>query len=127
MDALAYTWEGSELFCVLGGCITVLDSATLSRTGRSARLPCDDVRCMSVSPDPSRVALGSEDGKICIFDMEARAVVYEIEAHDYAVNMVVFSSEGSRLTSASDDWTACIWDVASGERVDNTLRRFDGP
>ena len=53
VDALAYTWDGSKLFCVLGGYITALDPATFSRTGQSARLPCDNVQCISTSSEPT--------------------------------------------------------------------------
>ena len=96
--------------------LNVLDSARLSQTRRSARLPFSDVRCLSVSPASSEVALGSENGTIYILDMEAQAVVYEIEAHEDAINAIVFSQDGSRFASASDDETACIWDAALRER-----------
>ena len=48
--------------------------------------------------------------------MEAdwNACLQTLEGHSDSVSSVVFSSDGQRLASASDDRTIKIWDAASG-------------
>ena len=37
--------------------------------------------------------------------------------HEESVNSASFSPDGSRIVTASSDWTARIWDVTSGKEI----------
>ena len=126
VDALAYAWGGLELFCVLDGYLTMLDPETLSPT-RHASLPFCDIRCMSVNVNSTIIALGLEDGTVLVFDTQAHAVVRQIGTHSDAVNMVVFSLDGSRLAAASDDKTCSVWEVASGKPIGDPFKGYSSP
>jgi WD40 repeat protein len=41
----------------------------------------------------------------------------ELEGHEGTVNSAVFSPDGKRIVTASDDGTARIWDAASGRPI----------
>jgi WD40 repeat protein len=43
--------------------------------------------------------------------------------HDRAIRQVSFSPDGQRVLTASDDGTACVWDVESGLQVGKTARQ----
>ena len=46
--------------------------------------------------------------------------------HEAAVRDAAFSPGGQRAVTASEDWTACLWDTASGEPLTGPLRH-QGP
>lgn len=45
------------------------------------------------------------------------ALAQKIECHTHPVNSVAFSSDGKQVASGSIAGTICIWDVATGNRV----------
>jgi WD40 repeat protein len=54
------------------------------------------------------------------------ACEHTLEGHSGGVNSVVFSPDGSRVASGSDDWTARIWDVQMGECQHTLKGHSDG-
>ncbi|KAF7377628.1 WD40 repeat-like protein [Mycena sanguinolenta] len=110
IDALAYTANGSNILC-------------LERVFASTYL----FVAWGVSKDSRHIALGCENGSISILDSRSYRVVRRIESHKHPVNAVVFSPDGFRLASASDDFSICIWDVQSGQRIGKPFGSSDWP
>jgi WD40 repeat protein len=75
---------------------------------------------VAFSPDGSRLASGSNDGTIKIWDTASGQVQRTLKGHSREVWRVAFSPDGSRLASGSDDGTIQVWDTASGQ-VQRTL------
>jgi WD40 repeat protein len=65
------------------------------------------------SPDGSRVALGSGDKTVRVWDVQTGQCQYILKGHSSWVSSVVFSPDGLRVASGSEDETVRVWDVAS--------------
>lgn len=80
------------------------------------------IRHLATSPDGKYIAVASTIG---IWLYEAADVTKQprfISGHTEEVQQVAFSSDGTKLASASLDRTAGLWDVQTGAR----LQRFEG-
>ncbi|CCO32148.1 Vegetative incompatibility protein HET-E-1 [Rhizoctonia solani AG-1 IB] len=76
------------------------------------------VRSVAVSPDGSRIASGTEDGSIHIYDTHTGAAAAgPFRRHTDTVNSVAFSRDGTLLASGSADKTVIVWDSHSGTIV----------
>ncbi|WPJ66488.1 hypothetical protein SMAC4_14051 [Sordaria macrospora] len=73
-----------------------------------------DVFSVAFSPDGQRLASGSYDETIKIWDPASGSCLQTLEGHRSYVASVAFSPDGQRLASGSGDNTIKIWDPASG-------------
>ncbi|KAK4448347.1 hypothetical protein QBC34DRAFT_112805 [Podospora aff. communis PSN243] len=75
----------------------------------------DWVTSVAFSADGRRLASGSDDRTIKIWDAASGQCLQTLEGHNHAVWSVAFSADGRRLASGSGDRTIKIWDAASGQ------------
>jgi WD40 repeat protein len=75
----------------------------------------DSVNSVVFSPDGSRVASGSLDETVRVWDVQTGLRQYTLEGHSGTVWSVVFSADGSQVASGLNDTTVRVWDVASTE------------
>ncbi|MBN8628250.1 MAG: protein kinase [Planctomycetes bacterium] len=77
--------------------------------------PHGAIAAVAYSPDGTRLATGSWDHSIKIWDAASRRAVIKISGvHTGNVNSVDFSSDGRLILSASDDKTCRVCSVADG-------------
>ncbi|PHH54974.1 Vegetative incompatibility protein HET-E-1 [Ceratocystis fimbriata CBS 114723] len=74
------------------------------------------------SNDGQRLASGSYDKTVKIWDTTSGACLQTLEGHHREVTSAVFSNDGQRLASVSYDKTVKIWDTTSGA----CLRTLEG-
>ncbi|CAI7613168.1 unnamed protein product [Penicillium pancosmium] len=81
------------------------------------------VASVTWSPDGSRLASGSYDQTIGIWDPVTGQCTSTLEGHSDWVRSIVWSPDGSRLASGSYDQTIRIWDPATGQCI-STLKEY---
>ncbi|CAE6428131.1 unnamed protein product [Rhizoctonia solani] len=72
------------------------------------------VHSVSFSPDGTRIATGSHDGKIRIWDsLSIQLLLDSSRSHMGYITSIAFSPDGKRIVSCASDRTICIWDADS--------------
>jgi hypothetical protein len=74
------------------------------------------VKCVAFSPDGSRIASGSKDKTIKVWDSETGKQMLTLKGHG-EVESVVFSPDGKRIVSGSLDKTLKVWDAETGQEM----------
>ena len=74
-----------------------------------------DAAEFAVSPVNNLLALGDEEGKITIRDMDTGEGIRTIEAHEDRIYSVAFSPDGRYLASSGRDCNIKLWDLETGE------------
>ncbi|KAH9028312.1 WD40-repeat-containing domain protein [Lactarius hengduanensis] len=72
------------------------------------------IRSMCFSPNGKYLATGSEDSRICIWDIIKRRIRNVFDGHTGAVYALDFSPDGRSIVSGSADRTVRIWDMQDG-------------
>jgi WD40 repeat protein len=76
-----------------------------------------DVRSVVFSPDGSRIASGSEDQTVKVWDVISGKTILTLAGHKGLVTSVAFSREGRQIASGSDDGTVKLWDAGTGREI----------
>ena len=78
---------------------------------------------LAYSPDGKRLAMGTLEGLIELWDVGTGQILHTFKGHGGEIRMVVFSPDSTFLVSAGADGTVRVWD--NTERQD-TLPVFEG-
>lgn len=130
VHALAFTAEDRQLL-VAGGSPGRSGEAALyeASTGEQLALlarSSDSIICLALDPAGRIAAVGGADNAIRLIDLETRTELRTIQQHADWVLGLAFSSDGTRLASASRDRTARVYEVATGE-LESTYVGQGGP
>ena len=68
----------------------------------------------ALSSTANLLALGNQEGQIVIQDMDTEQPIHSIPAHEAQIYALVFSPDGTALTSSGEDCRVQSWDVATG-------------
>ena len=72
----------------------------------------DGVASVAASNDGSRVATGTFDGDVFVWDFMSGSLLLKLHGHSRRVGSVCFSADNNRIVSGSDDATIRIWEAS---------------
>ena len=76
---------------------------------------------VTFSPDGTRIASGSDDFTVRLWDAQSGQPVGELTGHTDKVFGVAFSPDGTRIVSSGADHTVRLWDARTGEPIGQPL------
>ena len=121
--ALAYSPDGGTMALASGlpvGSSTVrfIDVATnKERTAERLSGHRAIITTLAYSPDGKRLATGSADQTIQIWNLQTKKVELTLTGHHGFVTAVRFSADGQRCYSAGADHTVNVWNLTTGEAI----------
>ncbi|KAF8553453.1 WD40 repeat-like protein [Imleria badia] len=71
---------------------------------------------MGFSPRGDKLACGTRY-EVYVYDVNSGTLILVLQGHQDRVHRVLWSRDGSRLFSASNDKTICCWDSDTGEQI----------
>jgi WD40 repeat protein/serine/threonine protein kinase len=84
------------------------------------------INSVAFSPDGQRIVTGSYAGAVKVWDAASGRELLTLKGHSSgtnsmafspAINSVAFSPDGQRIVTGSYDYTAKVWEVASGKEL----------
>jgi WD40 repeat protein len=78
-----------------------------------------DVFAVAFSADGNRLASGSVDQTVRVWDVKTGKLLLTLKGHTFSVRSVAFSPTGKQLASSCHDGTIKIWDLTSKKEVRN--------
>jgi WD40 repeat protein/tRNA A-37 threonylcarbamoyl transferase component Bud32 len=75
------------------------------------------VLCVAISPDGKRIAGGSLDGTLKVWDTAAGNAILTLQGHTNPATCVAFDAEGKRIASGSLNGTLRVWNATSGQQI----------
>ncbi|MBP7693069.1 MAG: CHAT domain-containing protein [Anaerolineales bacterium] len=101
--------------------ITLHRTATGELLGEPLRGHTDFINCLAFSPDGRRLASGSRDQTIGLWDVAAGVRLATLEGTTDEVRAVAFSPDGAWLVSTGDEGMARVWDLDTFQAVGDPL------
>lgn len=87
---------------------------------KDSRLWGSSVRDVAFSRDTNHVAIGYEDGKVVIWNIQDNEPEFVLSDHTDAINVVDFSLDGEFFATGSDDQQVHVYDASNFELL-NTM------
>ena len=116
VEAIRFSTNGEYL---LSGGSGGVDVWRVEDGQKMATMPGSTVYSLAVSNDGKLIAAGTTRGEVYVWDATTYKRIFEHSSVDIGktANGVDFSLDSTRLVSASDNQTACVWDITTRKQV----------
>ena len=75
------------------------------------------INSVAFSPDGEKLAYGSWDHTVRLWDVETGKELAKLTGHSSGVHSVAFSPDGTKLASGSKDGTVRLWNISTGKQL----------
>lgn len=115
VESLAFSTDGFSLLAGLyTGDLRLLDAETLEPTGEPLIGHTGSIEVIATGPDSARVASGSDDETVLLWNLNGRDRLYRtLAAHTEPVFCLAYHPDGRRLVTGSEDRTVLVWDLTT--------------
>jgi WD40 repeat protein len=79
-----------------------------------------EITCMRLTPDNNAIATGHRDGMVNLWSPSGKLL--QGMSHKKAITSLAFSHTGQYLVTGSEDYTASVWNVATGRPAGDPIR-----
>ncbi|KAH7904314.1 WD40-repeat-containing domain protein [Hygrophoropsis aurantiaca] len=104
--------------------IDLLNAETGGRTRDSLQFGDGEftVRCLAFSPDGTRLAVGSYNGNVQVFDVATgETVIGRFQAHTDTAMSLIYTLDGRQFITASWDKSIRVLDAATGQEIGDPM------
>ena len=122
VTGVGFSRDGRRLAASARGDVSIWETTTGKQV--FSRRSRDAINDVALRPDGRQVAWATgvveemnRAGEVKVCDVENEGAIRTLRGHTAPVMAVAYSPDGTRLVSASRDFTAKVWDVASGTEV----------
>lgn len=77
------------------------------------------ITAASISSDGSFAAIGTDSGKVIIYEINSDKILHSIPAHDAKINSIKISKDGKYVVTASDDGYVKVIEIESEKTILN--------
>lgn len=81
----------------------------------------EPVICVAFNCNGRRLASGSGDTTVRMWDVSTETPLYTCKAHKHWVLVIAWSPDGKRLASGDKQGSVCVWDGTNGNQIGKTL------
>jgi WD40 repeat protein/serine/threonine protein kinase/tetratricopeptide (TPR) repeat protein len=79
--------------------------------------PPTGVRRLAFDPAGAKLLTAGDDRRVCLWDLETRAIVWQTPAHESNVDLIMFSPRGEAVLTVSGGRAVRAWNAATGKLI----------
>eukprot|EP01124_Arcella_intermedia_P006950 TRINITY_DN1421_c0_g1_i1.p1 TRINITY_DN1421_c0_g1~~TRINITY_DN1421_c0_g1_i1.p1 ORF type:complete len:2329 (+),score=518.76 TRINITY_DN1421_c0_g1_i1:65-7051(+) len=118
VTSVAYTTDGSHVLSSSADATTRVWQANLGRQRKVVKIKDAYMNCCTYDPtSDERLATGSSDCLVHIWDITEGTIKVTFEGHTRPVIACEYSFDGKYLATGSEDGVLIVWDVEKGEKI----------
>ncbi len=123
ISAIEFSHDGKLLTAGWDGKIRQWNAATAESAGPVFGTD-QEITCARFAPDNSAIATGHRDGAVNLWSPSGKLL--QGMSHKKAITSLAFNRTGQYLVTGSEDYTASVWNVATGRPAGDPIRH-DAP